>query len=185
MPANILTDKYKLTLSGRVRRLGAPFVKPQGKFHSNGIHLTTAYATDYNPVIFAGMRCAEVGAPYGQAIYNLLPVAVIFVLCPSARIIGNIIIPYHIIVFIAHNMVIKRPLPQIASGILIGKPFQCRNYAWHQFRRARRPRRAIITQNRNQHMNMVWHDNIGINRHIWICLRNRSDIMFNNFTDDR
>jgi len=65
------------------------------------------------------MRCAEVGAPYGQAIYNLLPVAVIFVLCPSARIIGNIIIPYHIIVFIAHNMVVKRPLPQIASGILI------------------------------------------------------------------
>ena len=130
-------------------------------------------------------RCAEVGAPYGQAIYNLLPVAVIFVLCPSAWIIQNIIVFHGVIRIIPNNMVIKRPLPQIASGILIGKPFQCRNYAWHQFRRARRPRRAIITQNRNQHMNMVWHDNIGINRHIWICPRNRSDIIFNNFTDDR
>lgn len=32
MPANILTDKYKLTLSGRVRRLGAPFVNRRANF---------------------------------------------------------------------------------------------------------------------------------------------------------
>ena len=35
---------------------------------------------------------------------------------------------------VVKRMVVKRPLPQIASGILIGKPFQYRNYAWHQFR---------------------------------------------------
>ena len=32
MPANILTDKYKLTLSRRVRRLGAPFVNRRANF---------------------------------------------------------------------------------------------------------------------------------------------------------
>ena len=62
-------------------------------------------------MIFAGMRCAKVGAPYGQAIYNLLPVAVIFVLCPSAWIIQNIIVFHGVIRIIPNDMVIKRPLP--------------------------------------------------------------------------
>ena len=143
---------------------------------------TTLYFTLHGRTLFAPTAGF---VPMVNYPISVLPLGIIFVLCPSAWIIQNIIVFHGVIRIIPNDMVIKRPLPQIASGILIGKPFQCRNYAWHQFRRARRPRRAIITQNRNQHMNMVWHDNIGINRHIWICLRNRSDIMFNNFTDDR
>ena len=82
----------------------------------------TAWEATGLPYDLSSACCKPVGATIGRP-HTVLPFGIIFILCPSARIIQNIIIFHSVIRIIPNNMVVKRPLPYGTANLFADKSF--------------------------------------------------------------
>ena len=91
---------------------------------------------------------------------------------------------FFIVFAVSDNMVVKISLPNVPAIFFIAKTFECRHklrYRCMLLCRGRRPRRPALRHNQD-HMNVIWHNNIFVNPYMIVKIIKLPDIFLRDFS---